>query len=395
MSLINQVLHDLDRRHRGGGVDQVLRDLLPAEVSGTDAPWLRLLPWCLLVVALLALALLWASDRAPAHHTREIPLALPNTQPSSVAEPRVAPSMAQASVPAASERLATAPSPVAPSEVAREAAPAPQADAVSVGPSVNATPPAALDARAEARAALLAAERDWRPAEEHTKAAAPAVEPTAALTNDAAPAEETLGEMHITPSAAQADDGAVRALARAEQAIARGDVEDGLARLRAQVLAAPADTATRERYVRHLLAAGRTEVAEAELRAGLAAEPRAPRLAQTLAHLLFDRGDAAGALAVLLPAAPPVARDPAYHAFIAALEQHAGDHAAATTTWRAVLETDPADGRAWIGLAISLAAQDEHQAARTAFTQARTTGALSAAMDAYAAAEIARLGTQP
>ncbi|MBX9607120.1 MAG: hypothetical protein K2Y51_12930 [Gammaproteobacteria bacterium] len=391
MSLINQVLHDLDRRHRGGAVDQVLRDLLPAEVSGADAPWLRLLPWCLLAVSLLALALLWATDRAPAPHTLEIPLALPATQTPPVAEPKVAPPAARASTPAPSETQAAAPAPVASNVVAQDVAPTRTAEAVPSAPSVGTTSPAMPDARA----ALLAAERDWRPAEAHTTSPVPAVEAVAPLADDPAPAEETLGEMHITPSAAQADNGAQRALARAEQAIARGDVEDGLARLRAQVLAAPADMSMRERYVRHLLAAGRTAVAEAELRSGLAAQPHASRLAQTLAHLLFDRGDAAGALAILLAAAPPVARDPAYHAFIAALEQHAGDHAAAAATWRGVLEASPTDGRAWIGLGISLAAQDERQAARTAFTQARTTGALSAAMDAYAAAEIARLGTQP
>ena len=38
MSLINQVLHDLDRRHRGGAVDQVLRDL-----AGDRALFFRLL----------------------------------------------------------------------------------------------------------------------------------------------------------------------------------------------------------------------------------------------------------------------------------------------------------------------------------------------------------------
>lgn len=395
MSLINQVLHDLDRRHRGGAVDQVLRDLLPAEVSGADAPWLRLLPWCLLAVSLLALALLWAADRAPAPHTLEIPLALPAARTAPVAEPKVAPSAARASTTAPNETQAAAPAPLASSVVAQDVAPTPSAEAVPAAPSVGTTSPAMPDARAEARAALLAAERDWRPAEAHTTSPALAVEAVAPLTDDPAPAEETLGEMHITPSAAQADDGSARALVRAEQAIARGDVEDGLARLRAQVLAAPADTSMRERYVRHLLAAGRTAMAEAELRSGLAAQPHASRLAQTLAHVLFDRGDAAGALAVLLPAAPPVARDPAYHAFIAALEQHAGDHAAAAATWRGVLEASPTDGRAWIGLGISLAAQDERQAARTAFTRARTSGVLSAAMDAYAAAEIARLGTQP
>ncbi|MGE0860202.1 MAG: tetratricopeptide repeat protein [Gammaproteobacteria bacterium] len=395
MSLINQVLHDLDRRHRGGAVDQVLHDLLPAEVSAADAPWLRLLPWCLLVVALLALALLWASDRAPAPHTREIPLALPSVRPPPVADASVVASSADAPMQVASAATAATPSPVAPSVVAQEIAPAPQPDTAPATPSLLATPPAAPDARAEARAALLAAERDWRPAVEDTTLPAPVADAVAPLASDAAPAEESLGEMHITPSAAQAEDAATRSLARAEQAIARGDVEDGLARLRAQVLAAPTDTTMRERYVRHLLAAGRSAVAEAELRAGLAAAPRAPRLAQTLAHLLFDRGDAAGALATLLPAAPPVASDPAYHAFIAALEQHAGDHVAAAAAWRGVLEVSPNDGRAWIGLAISLAAQDERQAARSAFAQARAAGSLSAAMDAYAAAETARLGTQP
>lgn len=180
-------------------------------------------------------------------------------------------------------------------------------------------------------------------------------------------------------------------LARALNLLTGGQRERGLNALRAYVLGHPHARAARVRYARELLMAERGTEAEAVLRTGLRLMPGAADLARLLAHLLFDRGEPALALRVLLGAAPPVASDPDYHAFVAALHQQAGDHAAAVAAYRSVLSVQADNGSAWLGLGISLAAGNAPREARTAFGRMLADTRLSPAIREFARQEVARL----
>lgn len=180
-------------------------------------------------------------------------------------------------------------------------------------------------------------------------------------------------------------------LARALNLLAGGQTDRGLKALRAYVLGHPHALAARARYARELLKAGRGTEAEAVLRLGLKLTPGAADLARLLAHRLFDAGEPAGALRVLLGAAPPVAADPEYHAFVAALHQQSGDHAAAVAVYRDILALQRDNGSAWLGLGISLAAGNAPGEARTAFRQALSDSRLSPAIREFARQEAARL----
>jgi Tfp pilus assembly protein PilF len=128
--------------------------------------------------------------------------------------------------------------------------------------------------------------------------------------------------------------------------------------------------AARERLALAWLAAGQTNAAETLLRAGLQSNPGEIRFARVLGHSVLSRGLAQDALTLLRPLAPPMAKDPDYHALLAAAEQGTGAHALAATRYRGLLQVQAANGQWLVGLGISLAALGDSRAAAAAFNPA-------------------------
>lgn len=205
-------------------------------------------------------------------------------------------------------------------------------------------------------------------------------------------AVETTGSFHREIAQVAAPDRPELELSRATHLIEGGNTERGLSALQAYIAHHPTADEARVRLAETLLKLGQAPAAEASLRQGLEVRPQAAVLARMLGHLLFDRGDIAGALKVIRAVTPAVATDPDYYAFLAALYQRLGGYRAAAETYRQILSVRPADGAAWIGLGISLAAAGENPDAGRAFAQAARDPQLSAVMREYAARELARLG---
>lgn len=380
MSLINQMLRDLDSRHRPPHrlVDRVLVDLAPADLLAHDPRWRRL---GLLLLVLGAVAAIggtrlsglgaawphsWHFGETPRERVAGPQVLIPGVTvpvPATVLAPAavsVAPVAAVADTTGRTESSAALP-------LALRHAAAPTSQAPVANPATALTP--AIDGP------LLA-------------------EPVAPAAGDSS-AVETPGSFHRQPSADSGAGAAEVEFQQAAQLLAAGDTERGLQSLKSQVLAHPAAAKARLLYARTLLKASRTTEAEAVLRTGLNLAPKEAALARVLAHLLYDRGDTTTALRILLAAAPPPQRDAEYHEFVAALHQRLGDHLAAIKSFHEVLNATPANGAAWIGLAISLVAIQSRAEAVNAFIHARQSGSLSPPMDAYAAAEVARLQVQP
>jgi len=121
---------------------------------------------------------------------------------------------------------------------------------------------------------------------------------------------------------------------------------------------------------------------------------RAPqRLAyvKPYARLLAAADQVARAREVLEAARPSGAGDAEFHALAANMNRRAGEHRAAIADYTAALEADPNQGKLWLGLGISLAAEDHDNEALEAFREARATGRLSGELDRWAERRIEAL----
>ncbi|KQN65310.1 hypothetical protein ASF04_20655 [Duganella sp. Leaf61] len=132
----------------------------------------------------------------------------------------------------------------------------------------------------------------------------------------------------------------------------------------------PRNDAARQTYVSLLLENRRPDDAIRQLRLALGIDPRQPGLAMVLARLQLERGGPA--LETLMTTLPYAAANADYQGFLAGVLQRAQRHAEAAQYYQAALKLAPLNGVWWMGLGISLQA-DQHKAeAREAFTRART-----------------------
>ena len=363
MSLINQMLRDLDARREFDPhpVDRILQDLAPT-VGGAlvrSGVSLRVAVIAGLMLCGMIGSLVVGLEIARRH----LPVLMAPTPTLPLPEmPRAAVAKRPAMV-----------APIAPIS----APPVPMVSVPKPSPLRDAR--AAAVVTAELRAVAQAIDASPLPARE------PSVPRSAEATL------ETTGSFHREIAKIAPPDSPELELSRATNLIEGGNTERGLSALQAYIAHHPTADEARVRYAETLLKMGQAPAAEASLRQGLEGRPKAAVLARMLGHLLFDRGDISGALKVMRSATPAVAADPDYYAFLAALYQRLGGYRAAAETYRQILRVRPANGAVWIGLAISLAAAGENPDAGHAFAQAARDPQLSAVMREYAARELARL----
>ena len=89
------------------------------------------------------------------------------------------------------------------------------------------------------------------------------------------------------------------------------------------------------------------------------------------------------AIELLRSHAPTVAQDPDYFALLAALYQRQQNHLAAANTYSQILKLRPDSGIWWVGLGISLEALGKKQQAQQAYARARKTGSLRGDLARY------------
>ncbi len=152
----------------------------------------------------------------------------------------------------------------------------------------------------------------------------------------------------------------------------------------------PAHIAARELLVSLLLSKGQWQLAQQQLQHGLDAAPKHYRFAQVLARLHAEHGEDQQALMVLAASRVQAAGDPEYLALMAAIFQRAGQHADAARAYRQAVTVQPRQGKWWLGMAISLEAENNVQAAREAYHRAATSG-LDGKLRQYAEQRLAAL----
>jgi MSHA biogenesis protein MshN len=131
--------------------------------------------------------------------------------------------------------------------------------------------------------------------------------------------------------------------------------------------------------------------AELLLQEGLALAPAQTGFAMTLARLQVDRGGDAQAVATLQKGLDHAQASADYLAFFAALLQRQARHEDAIARYQAALRLKPANGVWWIGLGLSLQAVNRAADAQDAYRQARATNNLNAELAAFAEQRLRQL----
>ncbi len=173
------------------------------------------------------------------------------------------------------------------------------------------------------------------------------------------------------------------AFQRAIQMLSRNNPQDAQLALEEALSFSPVHLRARETLAAIFLNTGRISEAASSLKEGLHLKPAAAPLAKLYARILVDQGDIVNAVAVLERAHPGMAADPEYYALLAALYQQLEKYAQAAHVYQQILLRHPGTAHWWMGLALAQEAMGETTRALDAFQRAQRAGGLSDAVLKY------------
>lgn len=385
MSLINKMLQDLEERRFQGETSGTMHGQLRAvpQNNRIHAAW-----WVVLILALMLTgvgAWLWGQQTAPAVATAK-PNAQPDAKPNPQPNPqqpqlvlKLAPDLSVAQPPAlknpVEEKNGVLPAPAAASSSdTKEGGVAIAADkpiaAVAPGSAAIAPAPPA-SARIPAPAPLQMPPAPARMATV-TKGKAKA-EPTAQKMSDfGIPANVTKQIKQLTPQ--QRAENEYR---RATGLIQQARIAESIGALQQALALDPYHAVARQTLVGLLLETKRLDEAIRRLQEGISLDHSQPALAMMLARLQVEKGHLGPAVETLESTLPYAAERADYQAFLAALFQRQTRHKEAIEHYQVALSKSPQSGIWWMGLAISLQAENRLVEARDAFGRAKAADTLS------------------
>lgn len=370
MSLINQMLRDLDAR-RAPAAD---RAQLQNAVHAAPRRPARLLSVFGLVAVGVALAgagaWYWLTGRAqPAPQVQAIPAPQPAPQ---AGQPAAAAAAAAPAVVAAANAPVVAPAVAmtAPAAAAGEPpAPAPK-PAASAKPAR--IPPGG--ATAGKRAPIPAPPAAVPLAAAPTVPAAPeTAHASAAKAVAVPPAESSIEKRPRTPLSNEAAENEYN---KAIVALRRGATAEAITSLQLALRLDVLHVSARQALLSLLLRQQQWGEAQAVAEEGLAVDPTQTGWAIALARLQMEHGKLGEASETLARHARYADRNADYQAFQALLLQKQKRHREASDRYIAAVSLRPGEARWWYGLGISLEADQRMQEAREAFTKARDAGNL-------------------
>jgi MSHA biogenesis protein MshN len=364
MSLINKMLQDLDARGGAGDATLAQQELKAVPVAERERRPLMLAGAGAAVMVLAAGAWYgWQYWQRRAAPPGPVPKVIDNRIPN---RPRLQEPPAVTA--AATERPGPMPAGV---KVELEVLP----DHAAAAAARPTRPAAVAHTDDDGAASGRTAARKSKPS-----AAAPgddtAIEPAPARARKAAAVPGNGAVSELTPKQ-MAENIYRRALA----ALQEGRVSTALADLDRAVEIDPRNDAARQTYISLLLENRRTDDAIRQLRLALGVDSRQPGLAMVLARLQLEKGGPA--LQTLMNTLPYAETSADYQAFLAGVLQREQRHAEAAQHYREALKLSPQNGVWWMGLGISLQAEQHLPEAREAYTRARAAGGLSAELQAF------------
>lgn len=371
MSLVNQVLRDLDARREAPPLDDALEGLRSAPSSPRAAHKAGV---ALGVTVLLGLAgtLGWLYLQTPAP---EPSVQTAQSGPAPVSAPKQGPAPA-------------ARTPVL--QQAARATPPPQLEP-GAGFQAVVTPPSAPEPKPVESRPAAAPEPEPQPAP-----ATAAVEPAPTPTSQA-PATEPVrsatagGDMRKTPRPLSPEDRAEQAFADGLEALRHDQWRSAEQQLRAALQADPGHLQARESLAGLLLRQDRRRQAEQVLATGLEAHPQTPSLARLYARLILDRGQTDTAIRVLENALVNAVNDAEYLALLAGIYQRSQRYSEAASSYRAALSLESGRAAWWLGLGLALEGRGELQPATKAYHSALANPGLNEATRRYARERLQRL----
>lgn len=361
MSLINDMLRDLDSRNAAGsersGLDHNVRALPGASGRASINPLLLAL-----VAAALGGGAVWLLLKS---QTPEAPSAAP-TMPAPVA---ASPALAPPPSPGVEPALQVPPIP--PVEAATPAETGLRMDTtISTPPALK--PEAAAPSVVLPRTPVVPAQAATAP-----KAAAPVSPPKQANVPVEPSRNNATAHISKQPSdASSANEAADAEYRRGTTAIRRGDLLEGGDALRSALKISPAHLSARQALLSLLTEQQRWSEAETLALDGVGLYPQRSDWALLAARLMYERGEASGALSLLDQNASTAKQNPDYQILHALLLQRANRNAEAAECYQRALAVRPQEGRWWYGLGRALEADHRDALARQAFEKARETGNL-------------------
>lgn len=364
MSLINQMLHDLEQRNASAAETKPMS----GEVRAVSAP--KSLRSALLMIAalvvLLASVAAWMFLNKMPKPAVPVAVSAPPAQAKSVA---VAPTHA----PAVAE-LATAPAAAAATpEPASVQAPA-QADAPHQSAEVVRRQPRLVHGPALVPVAPAIQPAASVPAEEVTMDAplAPSMPAKPKAASRIFPGNAGASLKTVNP--AQQSDNLYR---QAVTTLQQGRVAEAQDMLHKALQANPGNLKARQALVGLLVEGKHLDEARALLLEGLQLAPEQSGFSMALARLQVEAGDARGGSETLEQGLKYAGDDADYHAFYAALMQREERHDAAVAHYLIALGSNPAMPSWLVGIGISWQAQGKLAEASEAYQRARDTGQLT------------------
>ena len=170
-----------------------------------------------------------------------------------------------------------------------------------------------------------------------------------------------------------------------------GRIKDAEAQFRLANEEDRSHVAARQALIGILIEAGRNADAEDVLSESLSINPRQPREAMVLARLQVERGDFDAAIGMLESVSAYAGSDAGYYSFLAAVYQRASKHEEAARQYRNALALMPRNAIWMMGLGISLRALGDSNQAQDAFKRAASTGTLSPELQAYVVKQFTEL----
>lgn len=410
MSVINQMLNDLDERSKRGQNVTVMPSAVQAvPETAPSRGW----HWMLgLALFLLVLVLWFAWSRPHAkmewHASSLASMFQPGaasspTSPAPTPTPTSAPAPAALPGPSAPAPAATTPATAAPTPLPSSAPDAAMPDAPTPDPSPAASPvassvvpatalrppapasapvdPGSLKLRLIPELKLLttkAARPEAARPESALSSQSPVANPARVLANKAEPVRMNADTTPVKQiKALSSQQRAENEFRRGLQAQQQGRLGEAVQALEQALQWDRQHTAARQTLVAWLLEAGQREEAMRYLKEGLAHDPGQANLAMILARLQVDSGQVGAALATLQRSLPYTLEGADYHAFLAALLQRQQNHKEAIEHYQIALRLKPENALWWMGIGISYQAERHSAAARDAYQRAKNNPGLT------------------